>query len=138
MFLFNGCRLSLTLCRFSQVYTIIQPVILSFCFVIIVCDCNCLCTCFTHSITLFRAMGLQWGTVDAEFTVPSAANSELQMVLSSKPGVGQNTALPASPAAVNSACLFFYFCVFTFFVFVLALYLSLAGNSHRLTWVSIQ
>ena len=48
----------------------------------------------------------QWGTADTEIRVPSAENPELsKVILSLKPGVGQNIALCASPTARISAFL---------------------------------
>ena len=44
---------------------------------------------------------LHWGTVAAELKAPFAENPELSKVLSSKPDVGQNIAMHASPTARN-------------------------------------
>ena len=46
---------------------------------------------------LYQILNQQWGTADAESKVPSVENPELTDVLPSKPGVGQNTAVYASP-----------------------------------------
>ena len=43
----------------------------------------------------------QWGTADAEITVPSVENPEMTYVLLLEPGVGQNRSMRASPTARN-------------------------------------
>ena len=43
----------------------------------------------------------RWGTADAEMNVPSAENPELSQVSTVKPGVDQNIASHALPAAMN-------------------------------------
>ena len=54
----------------------------------------------------------QWGTADAKIEVPPPIkNPELTNVLPFKPGVGQNIAMHASPAARN-----FFLVLFTTFM----------------------
>ena len=48
-------------------------------------------------------MSPYWGTTDAEIRVPFAENPELSKVLCLEPGVGDNVALHALPAARNYA-----------------------------------
>lgn len=51
----------------------------------------------------FSQSSPQRGTADSEIKAPSAENQELAKVHSFKPGVDQNIALHASPAAKNPA-----------------------------------
>ena len=77
-----------------------------------VCACVYLCLCvFIYIYILSNPVSgdTQWDTTDAEIKVPSV-EKELINVLRLKPGVGQNLATHASPAATKS-----------FFLLILAL-----------------